>query len=93
MDHTKEIEEVLSSLKGIERAEANPFLYEKVMLRLKKNEPVTNSDMSVKIVFATIALLIAVNAFTIYKTQTNSSTNSGQIATKDSYGLNNSYSY
>ena len=38
MATNNKIEEILNSLDGIQRTEANPFLYEKVMARLEKGD-------------------------------------------------------
>jgi hypothetical protein len=66
----EQIDLTMQSIKGIHRAKANPFLYQKVMARINNNteEPETNlnSVWNLKYAFLIIAFII-LNIFTIAK--------------------------
>ncbi len=65
MENKNEIEKILASLDSIQKAEANPFLYEKVMIRLEGKEARVVSIVPIKIwqAAACFAVLIALNIF------------------------------
>jgi hypothetical protein len=63
MATTNKIEETLNSLEGIQKAEANPFLYAQVMARLEKGEAVVVS-IAPRVIWqaaACFAVLITLN--------------------------------
>jgi hypothetical protein len=60
-----EIEKTMASLDGITRAEANPYLYEKVIDRIKKGRgPVFPSRSLVVRISAACLILVLLNMFT-----------------------------
>ena len=78
MENNKEIEKILNSLEGIQKPEANPFLYEKVMNRLTGKEAAVVS-MAPRVVWqaaACFAILIALNVFVLIRSNTNENSQS-----------------
>lgn len=71
----EEIEKTLNSLNDLQKADASPFLYEKVMARLEKGEAAVISITPRLIwqVAAALALLVALNVFVLTRTATNES--------------------
>lgn len=72
----KKVEEALQGLENIERAEANPFLYQKVLHRLENAGRTTVAVINTRWVWgfaAAFALLLAINVWvgTAYKKQDN----------------------
>jgi hypothetical protein len=73
MENNKEIEKTLNSLEGIQKPEANPFLYEKVMHRLSGKEAIVVA-ITPRVVWqaaACFAFLIALNVFVLIRSNSN----------------------
>lgn len=78
MENNNEIEKTLNSLDGIQRPEANPFLYKKVMNRLHRKEAVVIS-ITPRVVWqavACFAIIIALNVFVCLRSNNNENTQS-----------------
>lgn len=68
-DREKWVNEVLNSTEGMKKAEANPFLYEKIMYKLQDREAVQDIPAKVllpKWVFAAVVVLL-LNSLAIVK--------------------------
>ena len=63
-DLQKKIDEILNSLDGLQRAEANPFLYGKIRNRLENRQPFVPSPLAWRLVIA-LAIVVVLNLFTI----------------------------
>ena len=63
-DLQKKIDEILNSLDGLQRAEANPFLYGKIRNRLENGQPFVPSPLAWRLVVA-LAIVVVLNLFTI----------------------------
>jgi hypothetical protein len=59
----KEIDKILSSLDGIGRASANPFLYEKVLHRMELRRRPVQTKVFVRWAIA-LSLMVLLNVFT-----------------------------
>lgn len=83
-------DEVLSSLRGLKRAEPNPFLFTRIEERIKSPSAFfPNASVSLpklSLAFAGIALLGMLNFF-VLKNSINSSTNTNN--SQKAYSLNN----
>lgn len=65
-DSDKEIDYTLSSFDGIERAEASPFLFGRILERMKKESPIVYYSGKKVLQFALAALfLISMNIFSV----------------------------
>ncbi|MER3471468.1 MAG: hypothetical protein C4330_09060 [Chitinophagaceae bacterium] len=74
MENEKCIEQILNSLDGMQRAEANPFLFQKIKNRMQqKDEPIISLQMGWRLALA-LATVIALNMFTFqhFKNEHNS---------------------
>ncbi len=84
-------DEVMSSLRGIKRAEANPFLFTRIEERIKSPSAffpgafITLPKLS--LVFAGIALLGALNVFVLNNLSSNKSGNGTNV--QSAYSLTN----
>jgi hypothetical protein len=79
----EEVDKTLSSLDGADRAAPKPFLFTRVMSRLKKDEKnVWSSALAFisrpSVAFATIILAIFVNAVIYYQSRSESSQSTGE---------------
>jgi hypothetical protein len=64
MNKEKRIEEILNSLDDVQRAEANPFLFQKIKTRMQpKDEPMLTMQMGWRLAIALVTVLI-LNLFT-----------------------------
>jgi len=71
------VDAALSSIDSIERASPSPFFYSKVMAKIRHTPPAAWERWSTfflrpTIAFATVCLVIAINAFVIYSNITGS---------------------
>jgi hypothetical protein len=97
MDMNKEkwINEVMSSLDNVKSAEADPFLYNRIISRLEKGAASQAPARLVWIAAASFAVLVFVNIYAL-KTQNKSSNSAGRSDVEtlaDAYQLNNSNSF
>ncbi|HLP12613.1 MAG TPA: hypothetical protein VK177_11825 [Flavobacteriales bacterium] len=67
------IEETLTSLNGIKRAEANAYTFDKVMLRLEE-QPVPAFALKWNWIIGMLTLIIMNASVAVYSTQTSTST-------------------
>ena len=92
MEMNQKTEKILSSLEGMSRAEASPFLFTRIMQKLEqKTEVYSGIKVSLRTVYFSLsglALLLFLNFYSITKTNTETSGNNLQDVA-DSYGLNN----
>lgn len=82
----QEVEKTLQSLDVVTRAEANPYLFTRIKARMQKNtswERISSFVSRPVIAFATLLLIMAINAFVIFNTGKNESTGAGEIAVTD----------
>lgn len=93
MNKQQEIEKTLNSLSGIQRAEANPYLYGKVMARLQDKPKAAPAFFNLRWQLATLVALVALNAFTLltYKNTQSETSSEGTFAKE--YFSSNSYNY
>ncbi len=100
-EQNKHIEAILNSLEGIEQAEANPFLFEKIQQRMstRNARPVLYGEKKVVWVTAVLTLMVIVNGLFLVKNKksTNSqvalSYQSGIETISGEYFESNTYSY
>jgi len=88
------IDAALSSVENVQRAAPSPFFYTKVMAKIRHAQPSLSERWSSfflrpTIAFATICLVIVLNAFVIYSNITGSFSLSDQteMTLADEYGL------
>jgi hypothetical protein len=79
----QEVEKTLNSLDGADRATPNPFLFTRVMVRLKKEEKNFWSGALAflsrpTVAFATIVVAIFANAIIYYQSRSESSQSTGE---------------
>ena len=82
----QEVEKTLQSLDGVQRAEANPYLFTRIKARMEKNTSLEHISSFVSrpvIAFATLLLIMAINAFVLFSTGKNEGTGTGEIAVTD----------
>jgi len=82
----QEIEKTLQSLDGVQRAEANPYLFTRIKARMEKNtswERISSFVSRPVIAFATLLLIMAINAFVLFSSGKNEGTGTGEIAVTD----------
>ena len=82
----QEVEKTLQSLDGVQRAEANPYLFTRIKARMEKNtswEHISSFVSRPVIAFATLLLIMAINAFVLFSTGKNEGTGTGEIAVTD----------
>ncbi len=65
-DVQQQIEQTLNSLHGVQRAEANPFLFTKIKYRMRRQhaEPVLPGQWSLRLALVMVTVVL-MNAFTI----------------------------
>ena len=98
MKQNEWVDAVMGSTKGMQRADANPYLYSKIITRLKEeNKPVFEVRGLVVRRFAIAAsIMIAVNIFSVVHLVSNSSNGAkeqGYSALSSELGLTNTYNY
>jgi hypothetical protein len=94
MNKEKLIDETLDSLNGVRRAEADPFLYEKIMNRMQQ-QPAQKAGGSFAFRWQTavLGLLLLLNAYTAFNTKpTTGKTNSASVITNE-YFSSGTYNY
>ena len=102
MNKTEKIEKTLNSLDGINRAQANPFLFEKIKNRMNGDNKAKASNT--KLVFATVIALAAAVILNIFVWQSYSASNNNYTTTQNSkqdissfakeyFGTNSTYYY
>ena len=82
----QEVEKTLQSLDGVQRAEANPYLFTRIKASMQKNtswERISSFISRPVIAFATLLLIMAINAFVLFSTGKNEGTGTGEIAVTD----------
>ena len=92
--HTK-IDDTINSLNGINRAEANPFLYSKIMNRMQTVNEFVPKKLAWRMVMA-LAVVALVNVFTIShftssSSKTENSNGAKLVANEYSISLPQSY--
>jgi len=94
----QEVEKTLQSLDVVTRAEANPYLFTRIKARMQKNtswERISSFVSRPVIAFATLLLIMAINAFVVFSSGNNEG-NGTEIAITDiaeDYQLATSTSY
>jgi|SRR5687767_2162030 len=81
----QEVEKTLQSLDGVQRAEANPYLFTRIKARMKKNtswERISSFVSRPVIAFATLLLVMMINAFVVLSSDNNEG-NGTEIAITD----------
>lgn len=81
-------EEILSSLDGIQRAGADPYLYSKILNRLA--EPDSNGKRLAWSLAVALAVVLVLNLFTVFSLGSTSRNQPGDNATviANEYGIN-----
>lgn len=93
-DTNKLIEETLNSLSGIEKADASPFLYEKIMERRMHNNSRITVLWSFRWQLAALSLLLILNTFILLNSfRPENHVSSANTFANDYFGGNNSYNY
>lgn len=91
MEKEQKTDQILSSLEGMNRAEASPFLFTRIMQKLEqKTEVYPGVKVSLRTVYLSLsglAVLLFLNFYSVTKTNTETTGNSLQ-ETADDYGLN-----
>ena len=94
MNKEQLINETLNSLKGIKKAQANPFLYEKVLNRMSAgNTTERRIFFSLRWQVVTLTLLLALNAFTLISNKKNEVKENASAFATEYFGKENSYNY
>lgn len=94
MNREQRIDRVLNSLDGVQRAEANPFLYTKLQARLQRREGGMlpfNWSWRLAAVMLTIVLLNAATIYHFYRQQGGRSSEAAVIAQDYSLSLPETY--
>ena len=86
VDLHKKVDEILNSLDGLQRAEANPFLYGKIRNRLESREPSAPSPLAWRLVIA-LAIVVVLNLFTILYFQKKPGTDTGIELVANEYSI------
>lgn len=79
------INETLESLEGISRAQANPYLFQKVMNRMENMGKQVVTPVTIRWALATLALLVGINVFSILHNHKTSSSYKGTKAFQSEY--------
>jgi hypothetical protein len=87
----KEVEQAMQSIEGMHRAEANPFLYTRVMQAIenKKAGPASEKKWVPRLAFA-LLIFMSVNVYTFIhfqRSETQSTTKQGIEAFANEYGF------
>ena len=94
-DIDKKVEEALSSLDGIRRAEPAPFFYTRVIGRLQRKESVWEKAGSFiarpAVVTAGLVLILAVNISILFSQQTSTKTNTPVSSITEDLKTDNEY--
>lgn len=80
------IDETLNSLDGVQRAEANPFLYSKIKNRLERKETFVTPKLAWRMVVA-VAVIALVNLVTIRHFQSEKSNSNGAEMVANEYSI------
>lgn len=84
----KKIDEVLNSLDGIQRAEANPFLYGKIKSRIETAKHAVPQPMVLRLAIA-LAIVIMLNLLTILQFNSGEKRiNAGVESVANEYSIN-----
>jgi hypothetical protein len=87
----KKIEEALNSLDGMQRAEANPFLYGKIRYRLEGVKEFFPKQLAWRVVIA-LAIVAVINLFTFFHFNSEKKNSGAEIVAKEySIGLSHTY--
>ena len=86
VDLHKKVDEILNSLDGLQRAEANPFLYGKIRNRLENREQFVPSPLAWRVVIA-LAIVVVLNLFTILYFQKKPGTDTGIELVANEYSI------
>jgi len=78
----KKIEETLSSLDGMQRAEANPFLYGKIKHKLESVKEFVPKRLAWRMVIA-LAIVAVINMFTFFHFNSGKKTSGAEIIAKE----------
>lgn len=94
----QEVEKTLQSLDGLQRAEANPFLFTRIKARMQKNSPwerITSFVSRPAIALAGLFLIMLINAFVVFSSgdKENGSTEIAATDIADEYNLATSTNY
>jgi hypothetical protein len=97
-----EIEKTLNSIDGIGRAEANPYLYSKIMNRMDEpGDAIKNFNFKLALTIVVICVLVNLGAFLVLPQYTNTDTTvtgdsreyNIKTFTSEYYSINNIYFY
>lgn len=87
----KKIEETLNSLNGMQRAEANPFLYGKIRHRLEGVKEFVPKQLAWRMVIA-LAIVAVINVFTFFHFNAEKKNSGAETVAKEySIGLSQTY--
>jgi hypothetical protein len=87
----KKIEETFSSLDGMQRAEANPFLYGKIRHRLEGVKELVPKQLAWRMVIA-LVIVAVINAFTFFHFNSGKKSDGAALVAKEySIGLPQTY--
>jgi len=99
-DIQKLVNETLNSLEGLQKAEPRPFLFTRVMARIKRDEDTLWEKLAAliakpAIAFATVILFLAINAFVLFQASGNNSSNTQEtsLVAGNDFGLSVSSLY
>ncbi len=81
------INEVMSSLQGMQRAEGNPYLHTRVMARLEKTLPVKGYSWRPVAVLSAVLVLILFLNIVSWSSETTEDTQTSAITTEKEYEL------
>lgn len=82
----REVEKTMQSLDGINRAEANPFLFTRIKARMQKQnawEKITSFISRPVIAIAALVLVMAINGWAVFSNEENTSQANESIANTD----------
>ena len=79
----REVEKTLGSLDGISRAHANPYLFTRIKARMQPNSIWEQFVARPVVAFAALVLVILINAFVLFNSGSNTTTEQEGIAIND----------
>lgn len=92
-DVQKQVEETLNSLDGMQRAEANPFLYSKIKSRLQSAKEIVPQQLAWRMIAALVVVAL-LNVFTLrHFSEKTESDNRGVESVANEYSITLPQSY
>jgi hypothetical protein len=94
MNKEKFIDETLNSLRGVRRAQADPFLYEKVLNRMQeRSSEKTAAGFAFRWQVAALGLLLLLNAYTAFNGKASTEKTSSASVITNEYFSPVTYNY